>query len=268
MVNMLEIRKLTIRERSTGKVIIPDSSFDVKKGSCLAIVGESGSGKSLTCRAIMRLNKPGIEQAGDIWLGGENLAKLPEQEMRRRRGRRLCMIMQHGMRAFDPSRAVGVHLIETLAEHFDWSKSEMTGRMKRALESVRLNAPMDVMNAYPHQLSGGMLQRVMIALTLVLEPDVVIADEPTTALDTVSQYEVVEQFIRLRERLGSTMIFISHDLGVVRKIADEVLVMKDGRIVEHGTTGAVFTKAQHDYTRSLVTAKLSLHQHFRQVMGE
>ncbi|WP_166240209.1 staphylopine uptake ABC transporter ATP-binding protein CntD [Paenibacillus turpanensis] len=265
--NILKINKLKIWDQSSGKVIIPDSSFDVKQGSCLAIVGESGSGKSVTCRAIMRLNKPGIRHTGDILFKGENLAQVSEKEMRKKRGKQLCMIMQNGMRAFDPSCVVGVHLRETLAEHFGWGREETTENMKLAMHSVMLKNPIDVMNSYPHQLSGGMLQRVMIALALVLEPDVVIADEPTTALDTVSQYEVLEQFIALRERLGNTMIFISHDLAIVRKIADEVLVMKDGSIIEQGTTEAIFADAKQEYTRYLVSTKLSLHEHFQRIMG-
>jgi len=265
--NILEIKNLKIWDRSTGKAIVPDSSFAVRQGSCLAIVGESGSGKSVTCRAIMRLHKPGVMQSGDILFKGENLSALPEKEMRKKRGKQLCMILQHGMRAFDPSCVVGVHLKETLAEHFGWSRDEVTEHIKHAMEEVMLKNPLDIMNSYPHQLSGGMLQRVMIALAIVLEPDVVIADEPTTALDTVSQFEVMEQFIRLRERLGNAMIFISHDLGVVRKIADEVLVMKDGSIVEQGTTEAIFANARQEYTRSLVSAKLALQQNFQRIMG-
>lgn len=265
--NILEVVNLKIWDSKTGSVIIPDSSFHVKQGSCLAIVGESGSGKSVTCRAIMRLNKPGIRQSGDILFKGENLTELPEKEMRKKRGKHLCMIMQNGMRAFDPSRVVGVHLKETLAHHFGWGHDEITTKMKHAMESVKLKNPIEVMNKYPHQLSGGMLQRVMIALSIVLTPDIIIADEPTTALDTISQFEVVEQFIRLRERMGCSMIFISHDLGVVRKIADEVLVMKDREIVENGTTNAIFSEARHEYTRYLVSTKLALNEHFKRIMG-
>lgn len=265
--NLLEVANLKIWNSGTGKVIIPDSSFHVKQGSCLAIVGESGSGKSVTCRAIMRLNKAGICQSGDILFKGENLSKLSEIEMRKKRGKNLCMIMQNGMRAFDPSCVVGVHLKETLVEHFGWSHDEITDQMKNAMESVMLKNPIEVMNKYPYQLSGGMLQRVMIALAIVLEPDIIIADEPTTALDTISQFEVVEQFIQLRERMGCSMIFISHDLGVVKKIADEILVMKDGEIVERGTTQAIFSEAQHEYTRYLVSTKLALNHHFKRIMG-
>ncbi|MBH0329069.1 peptide ABC transporter ATP-binding protein [Brevibacillus brevis] len=265
--NILEVNNLKIWDSRNDRVIVPNSSFHVKQGSCLAIVGESGSGKSVTCKAIMRLNKAGIHQAGDILLRGENLMELSEQEMRKKRGKQLCMILQNGMRAFDPSCVVGVHLKETLVEHFGWSRDEITTKMKNAMESVMLKDPKEVMNKYPHQLSGGTLQRVMIALAIVLEPDILIADEPTTALDTISQFEVVEQFLQLRDRMGCSMIFISHDLGIVKLMADEVLVMKEGEIVENGTTEAIFSEPQHTYTRYLLSTKLPMNQHFKRVMG-
>ncbi|MDQ0059316.1 staphylopine uptake ABC transporter ATP-binding protein CntD [Paenibacillus harenae] len=266
--NILEVEHLKLWDANRNKVIIHNSSFHLKQGSCLAIVGESGSGKSVTCRAIMRLNKAWIRQSGDILFKGENLNHLTEKEMRKRRGKNLCLILQNGMRAFDPSCVVGVHLKETLAEHFGWSKSETEQRMKKAMESVMLKDPLEIMNKYPHQLSGGMLQRVMIALAIVLEPDIIIADEPTTALDTISQYEVVEQFTKLRERWGCSMIFISHDLGVVKKVADDVLVMKDGVIVERGNIHAVFSEAKHEYTNYLVSSRLALSSRFKKIMGE
>ncbi len=264
--NMLEVSNLRIWDGRTGEVLVQDSSFHVKKGSCLAIVGESGSGKSLTCRAILRLNTAGTRQSGDIRLGGVNLSELPEREMRKRRGKQLCMIMQHGMRAFDPSSVIGVHLRETLREHYGWSKSVVTEKMSAAMNSVMLKDPVAVMNKYPHQLSGGMLQRVMIALALVLEPDVIIADEPTTALDTISQYEAAEQLIQLRARMGCSMILVSHDMGVVSRIADEVLVMQDGTIVERGSTQAILAHAQHAHTRYLLAAKQAIGQHYRKIM--
>lgn len=267
MTTCLEVKRLKIWDARTGLVIIPASSFEVKRGSCVAIVGESGSGKSLTCRAIMRLNKANLHQTGDIVFNGINLSGLPEKEMRKRRGKQLCMILQNGMRAFDPSCVVGVHLKETLAEHFGWSRCEITAKMKAAMESVMLKDPIAVMNAYPHQLSGGTLQRVMIALAIVLEPDLIIADEPTTALDTISQFEVVEQFVRLRKNMGCSMLYISHDLGIVRKLADEVLVMKEGDIVDRGPAPVIFSEPSHEYTRYLVSSKLSLNHHFTKIMG-
>ncbi|MDP4098188.1 ABC transporter ATP-binding protein [Paenibacillus sp. P96] len=264
--NMLEVKKLKVWDQKSHKVIIHNSSFQLQSGRCLAIVGESGSGKSVTCRSIIRLNNPWIAQSGEIFFKGENLNQLSEQEMRKKRGKQISMIMQNGMNAFDPSRVVGVHFKETLAEHFGWSKSEIEGNMKKAMESVRLQNPIEMMNKYPYQLSGGMLQRMMIALALVLEPDLIIADEPTTALDTISQFEVVEQLIHLRARMGCCMLFVSHDLGVVKKIADDVLVMKNGEIVEHGRMDAVFSDSQHAYTRHLVATRLELGHHFKKIM--
>ncbi|WP_273122435.1 staphylopine uptake ABC transporter ATP-binding protein CntD [Bacillus weihaiensis] len=268
MENLLEVSNLKVWDSYSGEEIIQDSSFELKNGSCLAIVGESGSGKSVTCRAIMRLNRSTLHQSGDILFRGENISQLSSKEMRKKRGKNLCMILQNGMSAFDPSCVVGVHLRETLFEHFKWSKSEIEKRMTRAMESVMLKNPTDILNKYPHQLSGGMLQRVMIALAIVLEPDIIIADEPTTALDTISQYEVVDQFIKLRERMGCSMIFVSHDLGVVRKMADEVMVMRDGEIIERGITENIFKNPQHDYTKYLVSTRLALSEHFKIVMGE
>ncbi|MGO4374081.1 ABC transporter ATP-binding protein [Paenibacillus sp. MCAF20] len=264
---LLEVRGLRIQDMNTGKVVIPQSSFQLGRGSTLAIVGESGSGKSVTCRAVMRLNKPWLRQSGDIVFRGVNLNELSEKEMRRKRGKQLCMILQNGMSAFDPSCVVGVHLKETLRQHFDWSTTETVHRMKHAMESVLLKNPLEIMNKYPHQLSGGMLQRIMIALSLVLEPDLIIADEPTTALDTIAQYEVVEQLLKLRER-DCSMIYISHDLAVVRKIADDVLVMREGEIVERGSIASVFRNPQHLYTRHLVSTPSALSNHFKSLTRE
>ncbi|TWK72080.1 Oligopeptide transport ATP-binding protein OppD [Bacillus paralicheniformis] len=215
----------------------------------------------------MRLNRACLRQTGDILFKGEKLNHLSEKEMRKKRGRNLCMILQNGMSAFDPSCVIGVHLKETLAEHFGLRKNEIERKMIQAMESVKLKNPTEMMNKYPHQLSGGMLQRIMIALAFALEPDIIIADEPTTALDTISQFEVVEQFIQLRNRMGCSIIFVSHDLGVVKKIADEVLVMKNGEIVERGSTQTIFSEAKHDYTKYLVSTRLALSDNFNKIMG-
>ncbi|WP_054940670.1 staphylopine uptake ABC transporter ATP-binding protein CntF [Paenibacillus ihuae] len=265
--NTLDVSNLRIWDNLTGKVIVLNSSFQVKQESCLAIVGESGSGKSVTCRAIMRLNKSNIKQTGSIQLNGVNLAKLSEAEMRKQRGRQLCLIMQNGMRAFDPSSVVGSHFKATLQQHYAWNASEITSRMARAMESVMLKDPVALMNKYPHQLSGGMLQRMMIALAIVLEPTLIIADEPTSALDTLSQFEVMEQLISLREDTGCSMIFVSHDLGLVKRIADKIVVMKDGEVLESGTTADIFSNTSHEYTRHLIEAKQVLNRHFSSRMG-
>ncbi|WP_299088828.1 ABC transporter ATP-binding protein [uncultured Metabacillus sp.] len=265
--NILEVKNLNIRDVKSGNEIIYNSSFKLKQGSCLAIVGESGSGKSVTCKSIMRLNTSSLRQSGDILFNGENLNHLSEKEMRRKRGRNLYMIMQNGMSAFDPSCVIGIHVKETLSQHFGWNHNVIDGKIKNAMESVMLKNPSEILNKYPYQLSGGMLQRMMIALGFVLEPDIMIADEPTTSLDTISQFEVVEQFIKVRERMDCSMIFVSHDLGVVKKIADYVLVMKDGKIIERGNTQSIFSDAQHEYTKYLISTKEELSNHFKKMMG-
>ncbi|GBF75848.1 ABC transporter ATP-binding protein [Paenibacillus sp. 598K] len=265
--NVLEVEQLRIWQAAGGQALVSGSSFAVKQGQCVAIVGESGSGKSLTCKAIMRLNGRSLRQSGRILLGDVDLGELPLQDMRRYRGKRLCMIMQNGMSAFDPSQSVGAFLQSVLQVHYDWPRSQMQESLAVALLSVGLREPLAVLRRYPHELSGGMLQRLMIALAIVLEPDVIIADEPTTALDAVTAYEVVEQFVQLRERAGGAMIFVSHDLGVVRRLADEILVMKDGEIVERGDTKHIFSAARHPYTRYLVSSKEELSRHYTQLMG-
>ncbi|MHA6480455.1 staphylopine uptake ABC transporter ATP-binding protein CntD [Paenibacillus sp. strain BS8-2] len=265
--NVLDVEHLNVWEESSGRKLVRDSSFRIAQGECLAIVGESGSGKSLTCKAIMRLNRNNIRHSGLIALNGEDLTTVSDKAMRQYRGRRLCMIMQNGMSAFDPSTPIGAYLHETLGIHYDWSRSERETKLIEAMTAVGLREPASVLRRFPFELSGGMLQRVMIALALVLEPDVIIADEPTTALDAVTAYEVVEQFVQLRERLGSAMLFVSHDLGVVRKIADNVLVMKDGEIVEQGSAQDIFAGAKHPYTRYLVSSKETLSRHYKWLMG-
>jgi len=265
---ILHVTGLNITDRKTSKSLVVNSSFELKEGDCLAIAGESGSGKSLTCRAIMRLNKPELKQTGSILYNGEDLNLLSSQAMRSMRGKQLCYIPQNGMTAFDPTCVVGVHLHETLAQHFSWNKSERITAITRAVESVALKQPVELMNKYPHELSGGMLQRIMIALALILEPKLIIADEPTTALDAISQYEVIEQLKALRQRLNCSMMIVSHDLGVIKKLADQVLIMKDGSIIERGPKHSIFTEAKHNYTKTLVSSKLLLADHFNQLMRE
>ncbi len=264
--NILEVEQLSIWDQHSGKALVHDSSFQLRKGSCLAIVGESGSGKSLTCRALTRLNPKSLAQSGKIVFKGIDLTTLSEAEIRQKRGKEIAMIMQNGMSAFDPSCVIGVHFRETLGQHLGWKRRVADDHMIKAMQRVMLQKPVELLRKYPHELSGGMLQRMMIALAIVLEPDLIIADEPTTALDTISQYEVIQQFLLLRQTIGNSMIFVSHDLGVVRQIADEVLIMRSGEIVERGTTHHIFTNAQHEYTRYLMATRATLSDHFRQLM--
>lgn len=263
---VLEVKQLRVWDEYTGHVIVHNTSFKLERGKCLAIVGESGSGKSLTCRAIMRLTKKSFRQSGEIYLTDVALHELSEQNMRKKRGKHLYMILQNGMTAFDPSSKIKVQLMEILKTHFDWNEQVMEQKLTQAMESVNLKNAKKSLNCYPHQLSGGMLQRIMIALALVLEPDVIIADEPTTALDTISQFEVINQLLQLRQSMKSAIIFVSHDLGIVRKIADEVIVMKDGEVVEQGSVERIFTNPSHDYTKFLMSTREALSNKFKEIM--
>lgn len=268
MSSSVKISNLKIWDDRDDDVIIKDLSFEVKKNSCLAIVGESGSGKSMTVKGITGIHKPWIECTGCITFGGENLLELCQENMQKIRGQKIFMIFQDGMTAFDPSCMIRVGLRETLAEKLNLKKEAADQCMISAMKRVMLNNPEEILQKYPHQLSGGMLQRIMIALALALEPELIIADEPTTALDTITQYEVVDQFIKLRKEMGTTMIFISHDLGVVRRIADDVLVMKDGEKVEEGPIEEIFTNPQHPYTQYLVNTRAALGTNFKRIMEE
>ncbi|KGR76975.1 staphylopine uptake ABC transporter ATP-binding protein CntD [Ureibacillus sinduriensis] len=263
---LLEVNNLRVWDAHTKRVIVHNTSFTLEEGKCLAIVGESGSGKSVTCRALAQLNKKSLCQDGEIHFRNERLQILSEKQMRKKRGKNFCMILQNGMTAFDPSCKIKVHLFETLKTHLNWEKKRSERKMIQAMESVNLKNAKEIMNKYPHQLSGGMLQRIMIALALALEPDIIIADEPTTALDTISQCEVMEQLRKIRLNMNCAIILVSHDLGVVRNIADEVLVMKEGKVLEKGDTPSVFANPAHDYTKYLIKTRSTISDNFIKLM--
>ncbi|MDU4961748.1 MAG: ABC transporter ATP-binding protein [Sporomusaceae bacterium] len=265
--SLLEVRNLTIRDRRSGETLVENVSFELQANTCLGIVGESGSGKSLTCKALIGLGNPWLETAGSVRFDGTELLSMPEPALRRIRARRICMILQDAMTAFDPLCTMGAQMRETLMETMGCSKSQAQAVTLTALAKMCIRQPDKVIGQYPHQLSGGMLQRCMVALALAVKPDIVIADEPTTALDSINQAEVVAEFRRLREITGTAVLFISHDLGVVQKLAQQVLVMKDGRRMEYGAAAQVFSQPRHDYTRYLVDTRIALTQAFRDAMA-
>ncbi len=255
---ILRIQDLHIRDSRNGEEIVKGVTFKVLRGTCLAVVGESGSGKTMTCRAITGLNSPWLKNTGSIEFNGANLSSIPPKERRKLCGSQISTIMQNGMSSFDPSCRIRVHFRETLKANFGYSKKMADLVMKDTMEAVMLKDPEDILKKYPHQLSGGMLQRCMIALTVALGPRLIIADEPTTALDTITQYEVINQFVQLKEEMNSSMIFISHDLSIVRNIADYVVIMKDGQLVERGSVEEIFESPQHEYTKYLINAKRAM----------
>ncbi|AKM09730.1 ABC transporter ATP-binding protein [Croceicoccus naphthovorans] len=228
-------------------------SFSLDKGETLGIVGESGSGKSVTCYSLMRLipEPPGRIDGGTAIFDGQDLLRMSEKELRKIRGRRISMIFQDPMTSLNPYLRISTQLIEALRLHYDVDKKTAVNKAIAALEEVGIPEAAKRVHNYPHEFSGGMRQRVMIAMALITEPDLLIADEPTTALDVTVQAQIMDIIKRRQEELGTAVILITHDLGVVAGTCDKVNVMYGGRMMESGTADQVFYNARHPYTRSL-----------------
>ncbi len=255
---VLRVDGLSVAARGEAGLtpLVEDLSFTLGRGEVLAIAGESGSGKSITSLAIMGLlPAPAVRvTGGQIRLGALDLTKLPEGRMRAIRGNRIAMIFQEPMTSLNPVMSIGAQLSEALSAHETLSRPEMRQRALGALASVRISEPERRLSQYPHELSGGMRQRVMIAMALALRPDVLIADEPTTALDVTVQREVLDLLRDLRRETGTAIILITHDMGVVAEMADRVIVMKSGRMVEQGPVRRLFAAPAQPYTRDLLAA--------------
>ena len=263
---ILELKNVVVNDPRSNEVIVHGSSFIVRKNTCLSIVGESGSGKSMTTKAILGLTNPWLKISGTAKYKGKNLIGLKQSELRKIRGKNICMIPQDAMTSFDPLYTIGYQMIETFVENLGISKEESKKLAIESLDKMLINNPEEVIKKYPHQLSGGMLQRCMIAIAIAMKPEVIIAEEPTTALDSINQREVVEEFKRLRDVTGTSLIFISHDLGVVQSLADDILVMKNGECVEYGTAKKIFENPQHEYTKYLIDTRVSLTESFIKAM--
>ncbi|MDT0434491.1 MULTISPECIES: ABC transporter ATP-binding protein [Streptomyces] len=230
-------------------------SFDVRRGSTLGIVGESGSGKSVTNLTILGLHNPRTTTVdGEILLEGKELITTPEKEMEKLRGNRMAMIFQDPLTALSPFYTVGWQIAEPFQKHTGASKKEAWQRAVDMLEKVGIPNPKERAKDYPHQFSGGMRQRAMIAMALVCDPDLLIADEPTTALDVTVQAQILDLLKDLQQEFGSAIVFITHDLGVIADVADDIMVMYAGRAVERGTVDEVLRSAQHPYTWGLLNS--------------
>lgn len=267
--NLLEVKNLKVIDKEDKKEIVKGVSFKVEKNMCLGIVGESGSGKSMTAKAIVGLISSNLKIEGyAVFDENIDLFNIKKDKLRKIRGQRICMILQDAMSAFDPLYTVGYQMIETLVENKNLSKKEAKKVSIKTLEKMNINDPQEVVKKYPHQLSGGMLQRCMIALSLSMEPDIIIADEPTTALDSINQREVVEVFKKLRNTTGTSLIFISHDLGIVKYLAQDILVMNNGEQVEYGSAKDIFTNPKSHYTKYLINARLELTETFNKSVNK
>ncbi|MFS8650808.1 MAG: ABC transporter ATP-binding protein [Caldibacillus sp.] len=225
----------------------------IKRGETVALVGESGSGKSITSLSIMRLvDKPGRIEAGEILYQGKDLAKLSEKEMTRVRGNDIAMIFQEPMTALNPVFTIGNQITEVLRKHMKLSKKEAFERGVELLKMVGFPRPRETMHEYPHQLSGGMRQRAMIAMAISCNPKLLVADEPTTALDVTIQAQILDLLDEMKKKLDMSILLITHDLAVVSEYADRVLVMYGGQIVEEAPTDKIFADPQHPYTKGLL----------------
>ncbi len=229
-------------------------SFSLERGATLGIVGESGCGKSVTCLSILRLiDRPGrVEPGSSIRLGGRDLMELSEEDMRDVRGNEISMIFQEPMTSLNPVWTIGDQIAEAVRLHRGVGRAEARRRAAEMLGLVGIPEPEGRLADYPHEFSGGMRQRAMIAMALACDPDVLLADEPTTALDVTIQAEILDLLAGLQERLGMAIVFVSHDLGVVAQIADRVIVMYAGQVVEQGDTDTIFSRPRHPYTEGLL----------------
>jgi len=256
---LIEVRNLAVKFNGTAPDVFAarDVSFDIRRGETLALVGESGSGKTVSALSILRLLPVGdaTNPIGEIWFEGQDLLKAKEADIRRVRGNRISIIFQEPMTSLNPLHTVEKQVGEVLKVHKGMSNTAARKRTLELLTKVGIRDPESRLGAYPHQLSGGQRQRVMIAMALANEPDLLIADEPTTALDVTIQAQILDLLKDLQRELGMALLLITHDLGIVRKMADRTCVMKDGVIVERGPAEEVFTNPQHAYTKQLLAAQ-------------
>jgi peptide/nickel transport system ATP-binding protein len=234
---------------------VDDVSFSVEQGKTLAIVGESGSGKSVTSAAIMGLlNRKAVKVEGEVYLDGVELITASDKDIRAVRGKKMSMIFQDPLSALHPYYSIGRQLIEARRVHSDDSKAQARERSVLMLDRVGIPSAARRIDDYPHQLSGGMRQRVMIAMALMNDPELIIADEPTTALDVTVQAQIIDLLSELQKEFGTAIVIITHDLGVVANVADEVVVMYGGRVVEHGSVRDIYYKPEMPYTLGLLSS--------------
>lgn len=261
---LLEVENLTTHFHTRNGIVraVDGVSFSLDRGQSLGIVGESGSGKSVTCYSLLRLipQPPGRIEAGSARFDGVDLLRCPEAQLRQIRGKRISMIFQDPMTSLNPYLRISNQLIEPLLLHEKLSKKEALKRAVTALEDVGIQDAKNRLHSYPHEFSGGMRQRVMIAMALITRPEILIADEPTTALDVTVQAQILDLIKKAQRELGTAVIFITHDLGVVASFCERVNVMYGGRVAESGTVDEIFYRPQHPYTRALQLSIPSLQE--------
>lgn len=270
MTPVLELQDLHVllcTHRHQGVELVKGVSFSVYPGECLGILGESGSGKSMSMKAAMGLLDHSFHVLGSAKFQGEELLGRSDEELRRLRGGQVGIILQNPMTCFDPLYRIGAQIAETFAAHNDWSKADIRQRSLEMLEKMRIRNPEEVLEKYPHQLSGGMLQRIMIGIATSMKPSLLIADEPTTAIDAITQFKILDELLRIKQEHQTAMVFISHDLNAISRVADRIVVLNQGLVVDQGDFQHILHHATDSYTKLLVEKRTDVMRRYSQVLG-
>lgn len=267
---ILDVKNLhiTFEQPKVSKQILEDVSFSVKAGKCLGILGESGSGKSMTTKAILGLLNRDFKISGSATFEGSDLLQMGDGDLRTLRGSAIGMILQNPMTCFDPLYKIGNQIYETFDAHGIFPRNQYKEEAIKILEKMHIHDPEGVLQKFPHQLSGGMLQRVMIGIAMSMNPRLLICDEPTTAIDSITQYEIIKEFQRIKAESNVGMLFITHDVSVISHIADEVIVLNKGKLVDSGSFSDILKNPKDSYTKLLIEKKLAVADHYKSVLAE
>ena len=258
--------QVSLRGKKQNMDLVKGVSFSVKQGECLGILGETGSGKYMSIKAAMGLLDKNFAVSGSAKFQGEELIGKNAEELRRLRGGQIGIVLQNPMTSFDPLYRIGSQIAETFAVHQKWDAREIKDRSIEMLYKMQIRNPEEALEKYPHQLSGGMLQRIMIGIAMSMEPSLLIADEPTTAIDAITQFDILNEFAAIKQMHKTAMLFISHDLNAVSRIADKIVVLNQGRVVDQGDFHHIIHHAADPYTRLLIEKRTDVMRKYRRAL--
>ena len=258
--------QVSLRGKKRNTDLVKDVSFSVKQGECLGILGESGSGKSMSIKAAMGLLDKNFVVSGSAKFQGDELVGKNAEQLRRLRGGQVGIVLQNPMTCFDPLYRIGNQIAETFAAHQKWDAGEIKERSIEMLDKMQIRNPEEALEKYPHQHSAGKLQRIMIGIAMSMEPSLLIADEPTTAIDAITQFDILNEFAVIKQKHKTAMIFISHDLNAVSQIADKIVVLNQGTVVDQGDFHHIIHHAADPYTRLLIEKRTDVMRKYRQAL--